>query len=172
MHVNLSMGYIRPYGSLRSSTNLLDRFHSTGKGGAGLSFRGFGYRGVGPCDYASILDSDTKKWQRIPEHTGGDCYGNIQLALHYPIQYKHYRMPLTFCFMNLGSLISREDNKPQESIYSQVLREMKMSVGVGFSLGMGKGCWLEAFVAQPLLYSPSDTINRMQVGFRFKHNIT
>ncbi|GFE52706.1 outer OMP85 family protein [Babesia ovis] len=171
MHLNVSMGFLRPFGNLRNGVSLLDRFHFTGNGGAGTAFRGFGFRGIGPCDHGSIFDSESNTWQRIPEHTGGDCYGNLQLALHCPVEYKDYRIPLAFGFLNIGSLTASEDRKPHESIYTHMLRAMRMSVGAGVSMSVAPGCWLEAFVAQPLLYSPTDTISRLQMGLRFKHTM-
>ncbi|KAK1444308.1 hypothetical protein BgAZ_102140 [Babesia gibsoni] len=172
LHMNISMGYMKHLGTLRKNSNLLDRFHFTGSGGAGSAFRGFGYRGIGPCDYSSIFDKETQEWKRVPEHTGGDCYGNIQLAFHCPIEYKQYKLPLAFCFLNVGSLTSIEERKNRETIYGHALRQLRMSVGAGFSMGISPGCWMEAFVAQPLLYSPTDTINRLQMGIRFKHNMS
>ncbi|GBE62728.1 outer OMP85 family protein [Babesia ovata] len=171
MHANLSMGYMRPFGTLLSGTSLLDRFHFTGNGGAGTAFRGFGFRGIGPCDHGSIYSSEKKEWQRIPEYTGGDCYSNLQLAVHCPLQYKDYRMPLAFGFLNVGALTDIEGRRAHESVYGHMLRELRMSVGAGLSMSVAPGCWFEAFVAQPLLSSPTDTVSRMQMGLRFKHNI-
>ncbi|ORM42150.1 uncharacterized protein BXIN_0698 [Babesia sp. Xinjiang] len=170
-HLNLSLGYMRPFGSLRNGISLLDRFHFTGNGGASTAFRGFGFRGVGPCDQGSIFDNESNGWQRIPEHIGGDCYGNLQLALHCPLKYEDYRLPLAFCFFNVGSLTAIEDRQPHENVYSHMFRAVRMSLGAGVSMSVAPGCWLEAFVAQPLLYAPTDTISRLQLGLRFKHNV-
>eukprot|EP00371_Babesia_bovis_P002518 XP_001611165.1 hypothetical protein [Babesia bovis T2Bo] len=171
MHLNLSMGYIRPFGNLRNGISLLDRFHFTANGGAGTAFRGFGFHGIGPCDQGSIFNDEKGCWQQMSEHTGGDCYGNIQLALHCPIEYSNYKFPLAFCFLNVGSLTSREERQPRESVYGHLLRSTRVSLGAGMSMSVAPGCWLEAFVAHPILYSPTDTISRLQMGLRFKHSM-
>mmetsp|Transcript_62001 Transcript_62001/g.113459 ORF Transcript_62001/g.113459 Transcript_62001/m.113459 type:complete len:459 (+) Transcript_62001:59-1435(+) len=144
---------------------LADRFFLGGTlGGPAEQLPGFAYHGVGPTDARKVSSSAASR-----DYLGGNARASASAIYQWPLP----PLPVEWGAQDLrlqgmlfgaaGTLV----DKVRPSIVSDLVRQMRASVGIGVGAPLPHAGFLGVTLAQPLLAKPNDMRQRLQVWLSF-----
>ncbi len=168
---------VLPYGSRSSDQiSLSDRLYS----GNSLFLRGFGHNAIGPR-FPSLPSDDISSLRNVfGDKCGGLFKHNAVLVASVPVPIASLAVngSRAFAFCGYGSVSSPQLLKGKTlsqiyesscrsgaalSLFRDILRETRVSIGCGFSVPIGPAR-IELTYAVPLLKSETDVIKQFQIG--------
>ncbi|SPJ09257.1 sorting assembly machinery 50 kDa subunit, putative [Plasmodium sp. DRC-Itaito] len=159
-YINISNGIKYDYNQHKPYT--LNNFNFTGSIGSSLVLRGFEYNSIGKPEHCYKFHKNENNYKITYNYLGANFFTNIQLIFKYILNIQNMN-PMIFFYLQLGRL----SNHFYSSV-NQLIKDTRISTGIGIMAYIQKNISLELFFNYPILYHITDKTKFFQVGLNFK----